>query len=264
MFPSHNLQTLLEEFDFILSLHTDELSEEALPWASGAVAVKKALDRKHGSRNRASSVIARMGGIKDPQKRKVRDQVLSLYRQEGATIKQMERDKKAKKRGGVSSTSKKTGEKVPQESPKDSLKTQEAKVVKPSGSKPNLKRLLGKKSPSKLSSRDKKIITKIAPHVEKRAETFCEKHPVLTKMTKGAVVGGVCGLAAAAAIGALTGGVGMAVPAVMAVGGQVAAKGALVGTMLGYNLGITDYFSKNVDKSDTVANRHPHLTKLGM
>jgi len=94
------INSLLDEFECNLLTYAEEfdLDEEALPWGSGAVAVKKALEARYPNRNIASSVIARMGGLKDPYKKKIRDQVLTLFRQEGAAIRQQKKDQSPKKK----------------------------------------------------------------------------------------------------------------------------------------------------------------------
>jgi hypothetical protein len=95
---SIKIKTLLENFDLNFQTYAEEfgLEETALPWGNGAVAVKKALEARYKNRNIASSVISRMGGLVDPYKKKIRDQVLHLFRQEGAALRQMEKDKKSK------------------------------------------------------------------------------------------------------------------------------------------------------------------------
>jgi hypothetical protein len=248
-----NATSLIEEFEAVLSTYSEdvEIDEESLPWASGAVAVKKALDRKHGSRNRASSVIARMGGIKDPQKRKIRDQVLSLYRQEGASIKQMEKDRRAKKKQSSSMSVKKG--KVSQEkdsSPEVEQKTSSGKrqFIKPKTPKPHLERILKRNKP-RLSPEDKKEVIetakKVMPKVRERAKSFSVKHPILIKSLKSAAIGGVVGVATAAAVAASGGAAAAAIlPAIMANGATIAAT--TVGS--GVKTGLTEYVTNHVNK----------------
>jgi hypothetical protein len=261
---TQKISTLLEELEFTLNVNSDHVFEDSLPWASGAVAVKKALDSRYASRNAASSVIARMGGIKDPLKKKIRDQVLSLYRQEGATLKQMERDKK-KKRGKTKPSTSKVSL---------STKASSGPLRQSKETRPQLRHLLIKRPVSPLSNQEKEeVITsgkEMIPDVDKRVESFAERHPILTKTLKGSVIGGVVGLAAFGAAAAL-GGPAAILPAVLAksylawglanpaVGG---ALGAWVGQSVGRQQGVEEYLEKNVNKEGTFANRHPVLTSV--
>jgi hypothetical protein len=232
---SEKTKNLLEELEFVINLRADEMTEEALPWGNGAVAVKKALDNRHGSRNAASSVIARMGGLKDGNKKKIRDQVLALYRQEGASLKQMKKDKKSKNKSGILKT-KVEKEKSPQE--KSSKQTTQNKVEtpkkhhqlsEPQTPKPHLERLLKKKR-IHLSNNEQKVTIdtakRIMPEVKTRVQTFSQKHPVLIASLRGAAISGVVGLATTAALAATGGTAAAVLPAIMSKGIMLAATSA--------------------------------------
>jgi hypothetical protein len=243
----------------LLSDLLKELSEsDSIPWDSGAKTVKRYLDGKHGSR--APSILRRLGHLKDLSKRKTRDEVLDMY----------------------SSTKDK---KIPRTTPL-SNKSDHKGVVKLKGSKPNLAKCLNVKRPVHLTEEDQKkvdkVIKKIGPSVTRRVETFQKKHPILTNMLKGAVMGGVVGLAMTATGGSaalagilggmsgstITGSVGAAViskaAGILSNSAATAAYTTFYGARIGKSLAVHSYFKKNQNKKGTFAYNHPYLTNLGM
>jgi hypothetical protein len=259
-------------------------SRGAIPWESGAKAVKAYLDDKHGSK--AAGVIGRLGNkLTDPAKAKVRDEVLGLY---GTTAEpgNVTKEKKAVK---VRPSTKASGKVVREKGTKVEdtvVPVISKKPIKPRKPKPNLANLLNIKRPIHLTEGDQKQIDetmeKVGPSISKRVDSFQQKHPILTKALKGAAIGGVVGVAMAAtgggaALAGVLGGMGGSAVA-GSTGAVVATKAAAVlsssaattayatfyGARMGKTLAVHHYIKENKQKKGTFAFNHPYLVRLGM